>query len=334
MRTEINDYVIFTMEEKYFLGKVVKVKNNKLRIQLSGKHEADKDSIAGTKFKINHDDIITNLGKEPEPGKAYNINIEPYYESSFVRPWGKVFIFRRLAQKEKEYTLKLLKNAGKVITATGLTDHLPIDIEIRPKNGKIGGKYQIKKGETILTVCSQNLDKETVNHVVFHEFGHHMLFNHMTDQDKSVWIDLYHRSTIVVKKFSDVRLNNLRKTLVKIGSIKEFKQENADSDLFKLALKNIREIHKIGQNDLQILLNNGNNLKDYWPNVELEMSDLNLYVSQYAGKSYEEYFCESLAYYLTGKKLPKEVKKQLKITLKGLGVEIKKLNKLIKNEKN
>lgn len=35
-------------------------------------------------------------------------------------------------------------------------------------------------------------------------------------------------------------------------------------------------------------------------------------------ESYEEFFAESFAYYMTGRKLPKDVKKLLKSTIKAL----------------
>ena len=274
------------------------------------------------------DTLIANLGKDPVPGKAYGVDIQPHY-GDFQSDIGNVHLYRRLEDDEKKAVTVSIKKIVKKVEEQGLGKVFPIKrVEILNPKGRWAGEYKIsnKTGEVedVIRLFPKILSDQIYNQYIWaHELGHAIWFRYVPERLRSEWLEMYNEST-KVSKAKKSQMEDLCTALVSSQqSVREFMREIEDEELalFKEALIYLKKIHKMSPEDVNILLNqNSKVLANIWPTTASISNNENL-VSEYAQTSVHELFAEAYAFYTTGKILPKTIQKLLDKTLKAAKAE-------------
>jgi hypothetical protein len=312
---DVNDYAIVQLDDKKkHLIKVLKVPGD----QTNGAGVL----IASLPYEpenltFSDDDVVCNLGPRPEIGKAYGLKIEPFIRTVSISTWGEIHYFDRLSKKvRKEIQIQFTK-AYRTLEKKKLIGFFPLKTEIRPKAGKYAGsyKYNGKDKEDVFTLHPK--EWTDIPYVVMHECGHGVWFRMLTNKQRAEWIRFYH--TIVThKEVKPETLSKLRRKLVKgEDTINQFSKQLDEEvrPVFAQCLKFIHEKHNLNAKHLDTVLEEGDDLKEFWPTSVLELKELKTDITEYATKSPEEFFAEAFAYHLIGKKLPKYIATRLDNTL-------------------
>jgi hypothetical protein len=155
-------------------------------------------------------------------------------------------------------------------------------------------------------------DHSWYTYVIFHELAHHMHSEFVVGRQLNAkWIDLYSTS-VPARDILKEDTDRLLKALLEgedLPSAFKGQLEEADEEAYKLILKAIKQQHKLGVKELDVLFvaEFNDQIKALWPETVVA-NDLNPLVTEYATKSYRELFAEAFAYYMTGRDLPQEVK--------------------------
>lgn len=274
------------------------------------------------------DTLIANLGKDPVPGKAYGVDIQPHY-GDFQSDIGNVHLYRRLEDDEKKAVTVSIKKIVKKVEEQGLGKVFPIKrVEILNPKGRWAGEYKIsnKTGEVedVIRLFPKILSDQIYNQYIWaHELGHAIWFRYVPERLRSEWLEMYNEST-KVSKAKKSQMEDLCTALVSSQqSVREFMRDIEDEELalFKEALIYLKKIHKMSPEDVNILLNqNSKVLANIWPTTASISNNENL-VSEYAQTSVHELFAEAYAFFTTGKILPKTIQKLLDKTLKAAKAE-------------
>lgn len=266
-------------------------------------------------------DVLINLGPDPKPGKVYNVDVSSLFQGRKVHDeFGPINFFYR---PEKEVAKKLMKELDR--TASKLQKHGLLSAvdpstqqwEIHPYNGeKYAGMYRHSKDTSkypntfILRPESQPLSE--LSYLIHHEFAHHIHLGHSINSRKldADWLRLYN-TTIkpqVVKGAECQRL--LSELLAQQDPPSAFAStlDEDDAKAYKLILKAISREHSLSVRELDLLweVDYKDDFQYFWPKRTTE-KDVAPVVSEYATKNVKELIAESLAFYMTDKKLPKEV---------------------------
>src|SRR6266481_8843841 len=311
MQIEIGDFIIINVNDNEGIAKILRIKNETVTVVLSGKHQADKNLTEQFTFKININDILVNLGPNPVSGKYNKLKLDVWRKALYVRPWGNVHLYRDITEAEETAIVKALKWQANILKEYNLDHKLPLDIEIRPKDGKYAGKYKFTGDKEEDAIILHPMELVDLGYVIAHECGHYVNYRFLSEIQKKTWIDLYH-SSVKVSEISLEDIRYIRKELVKSRDLTAFKKDQEDKKPFNTIIKYIRQIHKILDKELNTILKEGNDLKEYWPNKPIDVSDTELQISDYGTKNYHEYFSEVWAFYHTEKQMPKLLKKAMR----------------------
>ena len=320
MKCEVNDFVLIAVEGSQALARVNKVKSSSLTVTLNGKHLADPTEAKGSTIKIEPGNVMINFGLTPPEGKTVmGTRIQPYYKTYHLKRWGRLHFMRFISDEDQQKFINAFNNVMKWVRKSGLDYKLPIEIEVLPARGGMYAGAYIFKPDTIDTM--QLFPKELVSleFLITHEFGHHIWERFFTDADRKVWIDLFNGS-VQVENIDAAKLKRMRKDLIESGLLKTYKKELEDADkvVWKEIIRHIKSVHHLDEHFLQIMLNEKDDLRKIWPKHDIEISDVSLFVSNYARKNPAEMFCESLAHFKSEMEMHPTVKKQIKRTLAAL----------------
>lgn len=274
------------------------------------------------------DTLIANLGKDPAPGKAYGVDIQPHY-GDFQSDIGNVHLYRKLDDDEKKALTVSIKKIVKKVEEQGLAKVFPIKrVEILNQKGRWAGEYKIsnKTGEVedVIRLFPKILSDQIYNQYIWaHELGHAVWFRYVPDRLRSEWLEMYNEST-KVSKAKKSQMEDLCTALVSSQqSVREFQRDIEEEELamFKEALSYLKKIHKMSPEDVNILLNqNSKVLVAIWPTTA-SISNNESLCGDYAKVSVHELFAEAYAFYTTGKQVPKSIQKLLEKTLKATKAE-------------
>jgi hypothetical protein len=191
--------------------------------------------------------------------------------------------------------------------------------EIYPYDGgKYAGMYKRnskpEKNPHRLSIMPEHTsyDHSWYSYVILHELAHHMHSEFVVGRQLNAkWIDLYSTS-VPARDILKADTDRLLKALLEgedLPSAFKGQLEEADEEAYKLILKAIKQQHKLGVKELDVLFvaEFNDQIKALWPETVVA-NDLNPLVTEYATKSYRELFAEAFAYYMTGRELPQEVK--------------------------
>jgi hypothetical protein len=149
-------------------------------------------------------------------------------------------------------------------------------------------------------------------YVIYHELGHHLHKEFATGTKlQAEWIQLFNTSISVSSIRKDQSTELLDNLLGQEDVPSAFKANLSEEDtvIYKLILKNIQQQHSLSVKELDLLFEADyrDDIRSVWPTRGISKKDLAPIVSDYAATRYEELIAESIAYRLTGKKLPKDV---------------------------
>ncbi|MGL5013403.1 MAG: hypothetical protein ACRC6V_03810 [Bacteroidales bacterium] len=325
MNYESDDYVIIEHSGKKHLGLVL----TKGKVLLEKGVEDDETSKTAD---ITPENVIAVLGKEPPVGKVFGVHIEPYVRTIDIPNWGDVRIYRKSLKKDERILLKkAFAEAHKVLDknkAFSFTKFLS-HVELRSTVGKYAGKYKKNRSKSeidpvdVITINNVPMtDKTYLVYVLLHEASHGIWFRQVPKDIQARWLKLYAKR-MIVQAVTDKQIQALIEAVNEYeGSLNDYMKEMADEDdsiILKEVIAHIKKVHKLDRFDLDILYDSGNRstLSALWP-VATDIAKPKFEPSVYALTNPKEFFAESMAYYLTGTKLPKDLMKACKKTLSGL----------------
>ena len=273
---------------------------------------------------IDESDIYAVMPNDDiEPGVAWGAKIQAHFSTERVKPWGLIHYYRKLADAEKGKLYKTLKRVNKILQKQKLNFVIPLDIEIRPNTGAMAGFWRKSKtgSESVIGLCPKSWIEYTLQdltHILCHEVGHPLWAVYMSKEEKARWVKLY----LKYNDIKDVTTDDLKTAL------KEFKEANTSvkifmkgmeaeqAILFKSIFKYIKDKHHIDTKFIDVLIDGGDGvdtLESIWPKTKIQLSEMKITVSKYATKNSTEFWCESFAYYLSGKEiLDKSIIKRVK----------------------
>jgi hypothetical protein len=322
------DYLIIDFNGKNKLGKVAAVKGDKKSGTIILEEALGRDGELREKFS--RDDVVANLGTEPKTGKAFGVSVEPYKRSLEHKKFGQIDLYLDITDKHITRLFKGLDTAYALFKKNASTDFLPLgkNLELRHNSGKMVGKYAFrqKKNENqdTMLLCPVDFRDPTYNlYVICHEMAHGLWFRCVPSNVKARWIKLY-ESRMVVRDIPKVSLKGLMREVKNYQcDIKSYMKEAADEDttlILKEVSKYIKRLHRLSERELFLACSEDQGLLEtVWPS-RTQLSEPQADVSEYALHSTPEFFAEALALSLTGTLLPKDVKKELKATMRQLTI--------------
>lgn len=271
------------------------------------------------------ENVLCNLGSNPQNGKIYGIDINPYRNTIDTKTFGPIHLFRDVPKKELKELRKAMKTVFKKFDEQASTAFLPLfQIHILPKKGKYAGSYHAKaKGSEVWDQIKLHPDTFSDpiynEYLIAHEFAHGLWYRCVPMNIRAKWMNLYQKR----RKLSSIgqkHLDELYKELIRYeGGIRDYMKEVAD-DEEKLVIKEVMTYFKryqsMSADDVELMLtHDSGKLADMWPNRAL-LSETRPDISTYAMTKVEEFFAEAVAYHMTDRTLPKDVQKGLDITFK------------------
>lgn len=191
--------------------------------------------------------------------------------------------------------------------------------EVYPYGGETYAGYYKRNGKPEknphrLAIIPEHTDYDHswYTYVIFHELAHHLHSQFVTGRNLNAkWIDLYSTS-VPARDILKADTDRLLKALLDQQDLPSgFKGqlEEKDQESYKLILKAIKQQHKLGVKELDVLFvaEFFDQIKALWPETVVA-NDLNPLVTKYATKNYRELFAEAFAYHMSGRELPEEVR--------------------------
>ncbi|QDH83424.1 hypothetical protein [Achromobacter phage Motura] len=328
MQIKTSDYVLVKQANgKPFLLKAEKVTSETVTgVVVKNCHIPGKKQV----LDVPRSDCFANMGDEPEPGKAYGVDLEVYRGRKDHHEFGiQNFFYKPKKDVTKQY-LKMLDVASKKLKAAGFGKMLNDEIiwELyKHKGQKWAGFYYPRKGDTIPPRIKLYLEinggvaKDYIGYV-YHEFGHHLHSAYLMENTKmdARWIQLFNTSVKVVNINKSLCEQLLQALLDGETRPSKFKGDIEDDELklaYQWVLRTIQQNHAISVRELDRLFEADfkSDIEALWPKHHIRKKDLEPIVSDYATTNYRELFAESFRMYMEGIKLPKNVHSLLEKTL-------------------
>lgn len=260
---------------------------------------------------------------DPEHPKFHN-NFPPIFHSSMQNDeFGMLYWFYKPESAVQKKIADAFQKAADALKKHGLSFVIQRETcvwEIHPYGGeKYAGYYKRtaknpEKNPHRLAIVPEHpdYDESYYSYIILHELAHHMHSEFVRGRKLNAkWIDLY-TTSVPARDIGSSETQRILKALLEQEALpSEFKKslEESDQEAYKLILKAIKQQHKIGVKELDVLFvaEFFDQIRDLWPD-QVVANDLNPLVTQYATKSVRELFAESFAYYLTGRLIPEEVR--------------------------
>lgn len=266
-------------------------------------------------------EVIANLGQTPLPGRTYGIEVEPLYSKSELDHWGEVFYHRRLPQQERVNIEKTLVRLGKKLVSDGIFPSMDFYVAIRANQSqRVGYWRHYTNGKKPDELCLQLPDfnnRKDIRLYAAHEAGHGIWFSRMNAAWQGKWIKAYNRNITLAKVTSD-QIERIREELLEAQQVKAFNKtlDDEHKSILREILKYIRRTHSLQARHIDVLIENGDDLKEIWPQTRFALSKREVIVSEYAMKAPDEFWCEAfMFYYCEEKVLPKEIVKLIEKTI-------------------
>lgn len=320
---EKGDFLVTQIEGKKQLVKVIDPSDKTKIIGLSQRmtRNAEGEYEKRTKVDFKAKEIVVNLGKSPLPGKVYGVNIEPLFRKEDTNICGEILFFVDFDDKQVAKTKNALIKAYKELKAKNLLI-FDATVEIRAAEGKYAGWYKhLPKGPLDILCVKPNFDTmkdSDLRYVILHESAHGIWYRGLSKKSIAKWIQMYEKH-MALSECDEDALKEFLDEIKDAGSIRDYLKSAEEEQKLsvKAALKHIKAVHSINAQHLDSLLRQNEPIDEYWPSF-VEFSEKNFIISEYAATEPEEFFAEAFAYWITGKKLPKDVQKLLDISLSGV----------------
>ncbi|QBX06643.1 peptidase [Burkholderia phage BcepSaruman] len=326
MNVQKGDYIIGKVDKKTHLIKVDSIHKG----IASGLEQKDAHiPQLARMLEFNADSIIANLGPEPKPGRAFGCDTTRRYVGRKTHEhFQRLYWFYKPEGDAGERVVRAFDKAYKVLKKNGLDFIIQPETcvwEITPPNGeRYAGMYKRsskpEKNPHRLIIRPEVMEEKDWAYVIYHELaGHHLHYEFLTGSKlEGAWVKLYNRSVkvSVVKKEDCARI--LEDFLGQETRLSDYKGQlgEDDAEALKWILKAIKTNHKISLSEIDLLFaaDYADDIRAIWPQ-RVSRVDLEPLVTEYALKNYKELIAESIAWYLSGLQLPKDVTKLVEKTL-------------------
>lgn len=320
MRIQENDWLVVQHENRARL--VLFDSNNytlkdRIGVRVGDLHE---------NIHVNEEDVMANLGKTPrfESGKVFGADVLPVFRSDTVAGLGDVHFMRKFKNKEERKSLIKAGETlvGDLVNRGVLPQKQIVCFIVPPKKSKLYlGSYRhfdsLEKVDELTLFADDYNDKKQSQYVWAHELCHGIWFTRMTADMRSDWIESYN-ANVSTFKFGDNTLKTLLDGLTNAGKVHIYRKsvDTDEREVLDECLKYMRRVHSIDNYHISDLLNSGRSLKKFWPTDPIQLSRKDTVVSEYATVSPDEFFADTMAYYLLGTEIPKTLRVLCKQTLK------------------
>jgi len=316
---EKDDYIIVRYRNKSVLCFVLNGKSCRGVIEKT-LHTDDPENIT-----YESENVLCNLGPNPQNGKIYGIDVTPYRSTIDTKTFGPIHLFRDVPKKELKALRSAMKTVHKKFEKEASTAFLPLyQMHILPKKGKYAGSYLAKsKGSEVWDQIKLHpdtfVDPIYNEYLIAHEFAHGLWYRCVPMDIRAKWINLYQKRR-KLNSINQKHLDELYQELMRYeGGIRDYIKEVADDEeklVIKEVLNYFKRYQSMSSDDVELLLlHDSGKLADMWPSRAL-LSETSPDISTYSMVKVEEFFAEAVAYHFTGRTLPKDVQKGISITFK------------------
>lgn len=308
-------------------------------IKVSG---TDMDKVRGVDSRFPHiqklrlnvevakSDVFLNLGPSPKPGHAYGVDTSNLYRGyKDHKYFGPIHFFYPISKDKRKSLFTAFNILHKKLTKLGIQRIVEDDVvyEVRHKNGggSMLGMYvrtKLEDAPNRLIFRPEKVPESEYVYVLAHELAHHLHFTYCDNPKvNSAWIKLYNSSikqSPVDKSTSSTLLNQLVKSQERPSQFAKAVLEDDEEKLaYSWILRCIKQTHGLSAKDLDQLAEAGfqDEIQRVWPARVVPKKELNPVISTYACKNFRETFAEAFAFYIVGRKLPKEVTDLVEHTL-------------------
>lgn len=270
--------------------------------------EKEVDGKSATVLTFEKNDVMAVIGKKPKVGKVYGLNIEPLVRREHYRFWGDARIYNWFDDEQSKLLKAALEEAYHVLKKLRVAGPFKVELEVRQPQGKFAGMYKHRpKADTDILIIKPEKAMEDLRYIIFHEYAHGIWYRMMTPKMRLSWVKMYHKY-ITLQEIKSKELKDILGEVESLGSIRAFMREcDEDTKLqLKEIVKHITNIHSLSVSHLEMLMEDGESLSEYWPS-NIEMSEKEVAITDYARKSPEEFFAEAIAHKFSDRKLPKAI---------------------------
>jgi hypothetical protein len=313
MKCCLNDWVVFQNSKRPELAKVVKIKivNNSQEIHVK--------TIHGEDFPIYENEVMANLGKDPNYGKCFGIDTTPIFKGNLTRD---KFLAARIMGNGKEYSEQELEEFKDIFDQTydklnsiGLSDlanRTIIDIHPAKKFGSLN-----KMGKDGNLIHIKTMEPVGVINEIFYQFGQIIFKDRVTDEKlKAKWVEKFHQHNLQIGCYKYAEITKALEELKDSSSWAQFKKESEAATVHKVEcfLDHLKRVHQINKNEFICLMREGEDYQDLVPD-KIEYSTEEEYISKRACRSTEKFFGECFQYWATGQELDDSIVMLIKKTL-------------------
>lgn len=264
--------------------------------------------------------MIAILPPSPIVGSYCGVQVEPLLKTVQSEEWGPIYFYRKMKKKERLALKKGLTKAHKLLDKLGLWRNVPeFYLEIKVAKGKYAGYFKKDKTGPHITFKPKEFeDAKTLSSLIYHEWGH-VLEMYMPNHIKVRWIKAYHKY-LKWQTAKEKALVQLRKQLEKEESLKDFRSDLVEEDIEVLdeVLSFIESKHGLDKKAVALLVETGQPLSEYWPTVDMIVTEWSEPLGEYATKNYHEFWAEAFMSYMSGLILPKSISSLMVKTLSSL----------------
>lgn len=322
MQVAQGDYLVLSVAKRATLVRCSSANTAKDRYTAVVCKEQDtaKKTVMPIDFTFN--EVMSNLGPTPPIGSVYGQKIEPLVKTRPSKFWEEIRLYRAFTPKEEQELVAGISTAYKKLRGLNLPAPL-IELEVRQPQGKSTGYYKFRpKSDADVMGIRPDANLEDLSYIVFHEYGNGIWYRCMTPMQRLSWVRLYHEY-ITLQEVTQADLDQILGEVEGAGSISAFFKaaDEQTQMIFKIAMRQISQVHGLQKKHLDMSLTQGESISDYWP-VTLELSEKETALTDNGKASPEALFAESFAHHVAGRKLPKKIKAVLDTTLTKLTAPI------------
>ena len=264
-------------------------------------------------------DILAVIGPNPPTGSVFGVRVEPYFRTMHHDDWGEIHFYCKPSKQHWQAIRAGFSASWSVLDSMGLTGFVKksnLRLEVKSSLGKNAGMYYARqKGENINDLMFIRLQETThpdlYKEVILHEAGHGIFFRLFTPQQRVTWIKLHANfAQFSIHTKEDV-LRIRKKYLVNRQFIKDFAAslEDAEALLFHECIGHICASYRLAAHNIDELMdaNEIELLSEMWPKKELDYTDFENAITEYASKNHKELMAEAFRIWCTTKKLPSPI---------------------------
>lgn len=311
---ELQDFVLAKLKDKVELYKLTGVD------EVSGGWNAVAEQRNLQPVVLAKEELIANLGKQPQNGKVYGVTINHYRSKTEVEGWGTVYRYRKMSKEEKRILRTAFTKVVTQVTNLGCTLH-PLETWVEEAKGQSESKfkYRPKEVDGVSTdlVIVKPVDLEQIIPLLLHQAGLSLWWRRLQPEAWAQWILLYH-SAVELQEVSSTEISQLIDAFASSNlKCKLFNKTltERESHIFLHCLTYVKDRHLLSVKHLDTLIGSGHDLHPYFDVDAIKLLEQQQLLTIPALASPETFFAEAFALHLTGETVRKPIVQLLELTL-------------------